>query len=282
MNSFSFRLLRTGNRILSVSPYLGSRVLDYFFTRPRGLSVAPRDEEVMAQARRWRLPFSERSLQVYEWGSGPIVVLVHGWSGRASQLAGYVGPLVERGYRVVAFDGPSHGASEGRRSALPEFAFALEALAAHLGPLHGIAAHSLGTAASTLALSRGVIAKRLAYIAPPEDLRGYLARLAGLLGFSSETVDRARARLEAQYGVAFEAARGRNLGPHRAEPLWVAHDSQDREVPFKEGQRLVEVWEGDKALFTTSGWGHSRILRHPEVVRRAVEHLHGRPVEAVA
>ncbi|MEZ4682380.1 MAG: alpha/beta fold hydrolase [Caldilineaceae bacterium] len=56
----------------------------------------------------------------YSWGSGPTVLLVHGWAGRGSQLAPLVAPLVNAGYRVVAFDAPAHGDSPGDRTNLLE------------------------------------------------------------------------------------------------------------------------------------------------------------------
>ena len=45
---------------------------------------------------------------------GEVVVLAHGWNGRASQFATLVRELVSEGYRVAAFDAPAHGDSAGR------------------------------------------------------------------------------------------------------------------------------------------------------------------------
>ena len=42
-------------------------------------------------------------------------LLVHGWEGRGAQLGSLVGPLVEAGLSVVAFDAPAHGDSPGNR-----------------------------------------------------------------------------------------------------------------------------------------------------------------------
>lgn len=72
------------------------------------------------------------------WGAGPVVYLVHGWAGHRGQLAAFGPPLVAHGYRVVAFDAPSHGASAPgafgpRSSSIPEFAAALTAVAAARG-----------------------------------------------------------------------------------------------------------------------------------------------------
>ncbi len=82
-------------------------------------------------------------------GDPPVVYLVHGWGGWRWQLDPFVDPLVDAGFRVVAFDAPSHGGSgpgpEGPgRSNILEFADALAAVVAANGPAHAVVAHSLG------------------------------------------------------------------------------------------------------------------------------------------
>ncbi len=52
---------------------------------------------------------------------------------------------------------------------------------------------------------------------------------------------------------------------------WV-YDLNDLDVPYQNGVRLVQGWPGAE-LMTTSGLGHRKILRAPEVVKRAVEFL---------
>ena len=44
---------------------------------------------------------------MYSWGSGPTVLLVHGWEGRGSQLSAFAPALVKAGFRVVAVDMPA-------------------------------------------------------------------------------------------------------------------------------------------------------------------------------
>ena len=39
-------------------------------------------------------------LSVWDWGDGPTVMLVHGWSGSAGQLSGFVGPLLRAGCSI--------------------------------------------------------------------------------------------------------------------------------------------------------------------------------------
>src|SRR5262245_16038228 len=68
-----------------------------------------------------------RHLATWRWGAtdAPAVLLAHGWGGYAAQMRGFVPPLLAAGYRVIAFDQPAHGLSEGKLTGLPDFAAAL-------------------------------------------------------------------------------------------------------------------------------------------------------------
>ena len=273
--SVGFRAVNTAASIASsVVPGLSARLLARLFTTPMKGRVPEREAEWLASAKRSRIPFDKgRELAVYTWGEeGPVVLLIHGWSGRASQLGLYAEPLVALGFQAVAFDAPGHGNSDGRSSSLPEFAKAVQHVAKELGSIEAVIAHSMGTAATTIALSWGMHVERLEYLAPPENLPGYLERLAGLIGFSDKIAELAQQRLEKRFGVPFEDARGATLAPKIDVALLAFHDETDREVPIEEGQKLVASWPGAD-LVVTQGLGHNRIIRDPGVVEQIIAFL---------
>ena len=45
------------------------------------------------------------------------------------------------------------------------------------------------------------------------------------------------------------------------------HDTEDSDSPFAEGAQLARGWAGS-SLMATTGLGHRRILRDPDVVER--------------
>ena len=47
----------------------------------------------------------------------------------------------------------------------------------------------------------------------------------------------------------------------------VIHDENDRDVPWQEGAALANAWPGAQFV-RTSGLGHRRILRDPDVIAR--------------
>lgn len=267
------RLLTTlAARTLSyAAPPLAARWLERIFTTPQRFPVPEREQRWMKNAERWTIDFDgRRKLPLYGWGKGPVILLVHGLAGRGSQMGAFVQPLVDAGHRVVTFDALAHGEAEGKQTALPEIALMVQKVGEHLGPLHACIAHSVGTASTTIALSRGMACRRVVYVSPPEDLRGYLLRLAGFVGFTTAVADRTRVRLEKRFDLPFAAARGTNLAPGFDLPALMIHDRQDIMVPIDEGLRLARAWPGAQFV-QTEGLGHSRILRDGAIVRLATD-----------
>jgi len=205
------------------------------------------------------------------WGSGPPVYLVHGWGGWRGQLGAFVDPLVARGYRVVAFDSPSHGESGpgllgARRSTLAEFAEAVRAVVEEHGRPAGFIAHSLGCTATALAVRDGLDAPRLGFVAPSVQPIAATRDMARALGFSERIRTAMLRRLEALVGRPMSDFDVLAMSDTvRMPPTLVVHDHDDREVAHEEAERLVATWP-QADLVSTRGLGHQRILRDDEVV----------------
>ncbi len=265
-------------RVLSrIAPALAARLAERLFLTPLRFRVPPREAVWQESARR----LTAGGLEAWVWGSGPrTVLLVHGWAGRGLQLGAFAQPLVERGFRVVAFDGPGHGRSPGRRSSLPEVAAATAEVARHFAPIEAVVAHSFGAAATLLAAGRGELeVERLVFIAPFARLQGVLERFSDLTGFSLEVMARMRRRLEARFGFHWPSAEPLRLAAGQTLPVLVIHDREDREIPFEEGRDLAVAWPGAHFLPTT-GLGHYRLLRDPQVIASAVGFLAGGALDA--
>lgn len=204
------------------------------------------------------------------FGSGPIVLLVHGWEGRGTQLGRFVDPLVQAGFRVIALDLPAHGESAGTRTDLIECTEALRKVGRDLGPVAAIVAHSFGGAITTLALERGLDAAAVVLIASPSSIRDVLRRFEETIGLSDKAAAAFHAAIERQTRVKvadveiFERVSGLQV------PALVVHDRGDREVPLHDAERLAARWPG-ATLAATDDLGHRRILKDDNVIRQATE-----------
>jgi Lysophospholipase len=214
------------------------------------------------------------------WGDGPPVYLVHGWAGHRGQFAGFVAPLVARGFRVVAFDMPSHGESAPgrhgpRMSTFPEFTATLTRVAAEFGRPHAVVAHSAGAIATAGALCDGLSADRVVLLAPMASARSYLRQFQAVLGFGHRTAARLVTRVERRVGAPMhhfdlpELARAVAL-----PPALVIHDRTDRSTSVADGAAVAAAWPGAR-LKVTTGLGHNRLLRSPEVIAEAVDFIAG-------
>lgn len=222
------------------------------------------EREALLDARRSTVEVAEGELPLWTWGSGPAVVLMHGWEGRGSQLGALVEPLVDAGLSVVAFDGPAHGDAPGRTASLVDLARALSAVCARSGDVAAVVSHSLGSAAAMVALSRERLAPRLVMVAPPLAPGRYVAGFARRVALPEGAARRFVQRLEARTGMPARALDARSLAPRGDVAVMVVHDRDDREVPLAEGRAVADAWRAERFVETQS-LGHRRVLRDPEV-----------------
>lgn len=241
----------------------------------------PRDWELplLAQSERITLRFG---LSALRWGSGPAVLLMHGWEGRPTQFADLIKALVQAGYGVVALDAPAHGRSPGREANVVLFARALLEAASELPPLKAVIGHSMGGASALLATQLGLRSEVLVSIAAPSRIAPLLRRFARYTG------------LPAQAGAHFvrlvEEAAGipvRQLDVRRYQlevPGLIVHALDDTVVPFSEAQAMHEAWFDSRLLCLDSG-GHRRVLADPrlaEAVLQLLAEVSHAPLSAVA
>ena len=185
-----------------VAPGLAARRLANGFVTPMRAASPARELEWQRGAAHHTVRCGDYELAVRSRGlGGPQVLLVHGWSGRGSQLGAFVEPLVEQGFEVNWFDLPAHGASSGAQAGMPQAIAAVEAVVDWLGGADTVIAHSMGSAATTLAASRGAAIGRMVYLSPPDDVGSYLWVVGRLLGLPEGIIGRAQRELEARFQV---------------------------------------------------------------------------------
>lgn len=262
------------------SDELGASLAERLFTSPRRYPRPDRERAILASGKRFTVEVHLRSprwngattpVVCWRWGVGPTVLLVHGWEGRGAQLGALVQPLVAAGLSVVAFDAPAHGSSPGSRLYLTDHADAVIDVAAAVGPIHAIVAHSFGAAASLLAHARGgVDAPRNVMLAPNVLIDDSVQKFATLVALDEPDRIALEDSLAAHTGVGIESLRLDRLVGARDSALLVVHDRDDREVPPIHGEKLAQAW-GQARLVLTGGLGHRRILRDPGVIARVVD-----------
>jgi len=259
------RLLRPVLAVLSrLAPNAAAAIAErLFFTPPR--PRPSRGDAILRSGRRFDVRVGGQRVAAWRWGHGPAVLLLHGWAGRAAQMTSFVAPLLARRLSVVALDAPGHGRSRWGRSSAVDFARALRAVAAEIGPVHAIVAHSLGAAAVALAMRDGLRAERVALLGPAAYPPVWFARFAAALGIPAAVAQQAKLRSERRLGLRWDALHVPTMAASFAAPALIVHDRHDDEVPASDGAAIAAAWPGAQ-LVETVGLGHFRLLRDASVI----------------
>lgn len=243
-----------------------------FFTTPRSRAKHRTPEPLLAEARIFDILFGKHLLKCYEWGSGvQTVLLVHGWESRGTALRTFVPELVARGFRVVAMDGPAHGDSGGKRANLRSFGEAVQTVIRRLGDVHSVITHSFGGAATVFALSEldnSISLEKLVMIGTPNRLENIFHESIRIMGVPPNAAKYYRRLLEEKVGKSLSEASLSNLGlSAQVGEALIVHDTMDQAVSLEAAQLVAEAWPNARMLIT-EGYGHYRLMKNPDVIRR--------------
>jgi len=259
-----------------VFPKMAARAAYYLFSKPMTRAVHRSSDEIIEGARLFEILYGKIILKCYEWGSGEkVVLLVHGWESRGTAMRTFVPGLVAAGYRVVALDGPAHGNSGGKHTNLPEFAGAVRAVIKQVGPVHGIITHSFGGATSTYALAHldnSIEIEKLVLIGVPASTRKVVADFMDLIWLPQRARDVFQKMMRKKvHGLSFEQTDvALALKKVHVSEVLVVHDKFDLSVPFDSAEAIFER-HGHASLLVTQGYGHYKLMRHPDVIERVVD-----------
>ena len=270
----AIQLLRLGLGGLSaISPRLAGRWVYHLWFATHRFAEPKRETRWREQAQQFTLPHEYGPLAMYSWGKGPTVLLVHGWNGRGTQMGRFAVPLVEAGYRAIAFDAPGHGRTPGNCSTIFRIVDAVNVIADEFGPLKGIVTHSFGAMVIARALRTHLTAERIVCINPAAQLDFLIDSFCGTLGITPSTRKAFLQRLQKHYGtdIGKEISADENV-VGLSIPALIIHDVDDSEVPWQQGERLANAWPAARFM-QTQGLGHTRILRDRATVQEVANFI---------
>ena len=264
-----------------VAPSLSGEIALRFFTTPHRIPRPEWERKLVAEG----APLALKSgLSATSWGEPgrPVVILVHGWQGRGSQLGQLARPLVAKGFRVVAIDGPAHGDSPGTRINVNLFAHFIRDVAAELSgatddrapgapavPVH-VVAHSFGASATGLAVLNGAPITSAVLVASPSDFQKVVDFYARRMGLSARVKKSFEGRLAAWIKLKPGQSDLARAGTGVRIPILIVHDPADQEVTFENAQRFVESWPTAR-LLALEKVGHYKILKSQAFIQAVVE-----------
>jgi pimeloyl-ACP methyl ester carboxylesterase len=269
-------IIRRSFKVLgSIAPFLAERMALRIFLSPPRHNIPEWHRPFLSSAKKSEISISNKTIKLYQWGSGPSILLVHGWGGRGSQMSAFINPLVSAGYSVFALDGPAHGESSGTQTDMFEFALAIKAAFEVVGSPYAIIAHSFGSACTLLAMREHTIAvSKLILMGCPSSAIWVTENFADKLAISKKIVSGMRKQLEKRYGNkwSWEDLSLVNMIKSINCPILLVHDYDDHEVPYEHALALAKA-NLRCEVFLSTKQGHRRILRAPEVINKSLEFI---------
>jgi len=223
------------------------------------------------RASEYSLKVNGKEIQAWYWGSGPAVLLMHGWNGRGMQLCAFIDPLIKAGYKVIAFDAPGHGQTRGNKTNIIEVRDVLLALSEREGGFHVAIGHSFGVACLSAAIHAGMPVDSLVAISTPGNLtrltHNYCQAMHMPPGVEKRLLRRLSSRFDPDTWQHFAHNYPLN---NTVKSSLVVHDKDDEIVSWHEAEQLSNEWPHAQLLLT-EGLGHRRILRNTKLVRQIVK-----------
>ncbi len=180
---------------------------------------------------RWNHPQSRKFL------------VIHGFQSTATKFERYIKPMINKGYKVLAFDAKAHGDSDGKQVNVLEYKNMIETVHEKYGPIDAFMAHSFGGLALSLALENISHSKqtKLVLIAPATEtgtavdlLFNYLRLNGPIRKDFDELIERLGAKNVSWLSIA------RAIHHINASVLWI-HDEDDDVTPLKDVAPVIKA-----------------------------------------
>ena len=204
----------------------------------------------------------------------PLVMLVHGWTGRGSQMGAFAEPLLKAGFRVLAFDNHAHDKTPGNSTHIFIQSAVQREIAEKFGPIYAVVGHSFGGMVTPYSLSKGMKAQKVVCISPPSHFDFLLARFSQSLHLPKGIQNYMVNRFKKEYGDDLvERVSSTNTSKELGHiPALIIHDENDEDVLISESEQLQQAWP-NSIMKRTTGLGHRRILYNAQVIENTVTFL---------
>ncbi|AMA49286.1 MULTISPECIES: alpha/beta fold hydrolase [Flavobacterium] len=257
------------------SKKLTAKFCIHLFTTPTKHKTPKREWEMVKKSRKESLfiPKINKPIVVYHYGNSPRkVLLVHGWSGRGTQLFKIADELLKMGYSTISYDAPGHGESKSSSTLITDFIACNFELEKQFGPFDYAVGHSLGGMSLLNSVKRGLKIKKMVTIGAADRIIDILHSFVKQLELKPEIAELMKQKFETNFGKSIDNYDAAGAAKQVTIPTLVIHDKDDYEVPIICGQTIYNQLP-DGFLIETEKLGHRKILGDDNVIRETVSFL---------
>ncbi|TYP99151.1 pimeloyl-ACP methyl ester carboxylesterase [Tenacibaculum adriaticum] len=244
------------------------------FTSPFNFKTPDREKTMWqsAQKKRIKIITLNKEIDVLSYGySTKKVLLIHGWSGRSTQLFTVADKLLEKGYMVISFDGPAHGKSEGKQTSMLDFLEAIKQINQEFGPFDSAIGHSFGGMA-LYNISNELNLKNFVTIGSGDKVSTIINRFIEDLNLKPKIATKLKQFYDKKWNRDVDNHASSELAKQIKIPILVVHDSIDGDVAVSCAVNIRQSLQKG-SLLITQGLGHTKILRDKNTMSRVVEFI---------
>lgn len=263
-------IIYTGKVLQSISETLTVKFASKLFTTPIKYKTPKREFTMKKNSKQEVvfIPSINKKINVYRYGTiGKKVLLVHGWSGRGTQLYKIADLLIDQGYQVLSFDAPAHGKSEGKTSMMLEFIECILELEKEFGPFEFAIGHSLGGMAIINALKKGFQTKKIVTIGSGDKISDIVKDFFNQLQLKPSLASKLTASFEKKLNEKMSDYDSSYVIKDFTIPHLIIHDKDDTEVGVYCAKN-IHKYSKNSTLILTEGFGHRKILGSDEVMKQ--------------
>ena len=268
-------ITRTAKLLQAISPKLATLFAAKLFTTPLKHRIPKRELHMEENSKQTKLfiPKINKEIVVYQYGeSEHKVLLVHGWSGRGTQLFKIADELLLNGFSTISFDAPAHGKSGSKTTLMPEFIASILEIEIQFGPLEFAVGHSLGGMSILNAIKQGLKVKKAVIIGSGDLIQDILDDFVLKLDLDLKTASMMKAHFEKKFGVDLESYSASFAAQSVEIPVLIIHDEHDDEIGIKAAHNIhYNLKKGE--IVITQQLGHRKILGDKKVIEKIVDFI---------
>ena len=268
-------ILLTSKLISFISPKLITLFAAKLFTTPIKHKIPKRELEMDRKSiqKLTYIPAIKKEIVLYQYGeSKKKILLVHGWSGRGTQLFKIAEELQKAGYSTISFDAPAHGKSPGKMTIMTDFIATILEIDKELGPFEAAIGHSLGGMSVLNAIKEGLKVNHAVVIGSGDIVQDILDDFVAKLELKPNLSTLLRLHFEKKYGEEMNNYSAYLAAAKTEIPVLVIHDHNDPEVPVKAGINIYEHLKNGE-LMLTEGLGHRKILGNTAIIEKILQFI---------
>ncbi len=267
INPFIIQILRKSYPIVEFFGLYKGIAHNYFF-KPKRFPFPESEKKCLKHALKEDLIFKNQTIKTYQWGNNKNsekILLVHGWSGRATQFRTIIETL-ENNCHIISFDAPAHGLSTGSKCSMLDMT-EIMSLLIEKHKIKKVIGHSLGGAACVYGkIHSNLTIQKIVLIAAPSNASNMLDDFVQKINGGIKTKKYIEQEVNRHFNKDLDYFFGQKIiTPTNFCETLAIHDRDDTDVRYENVLIFKQLINHIK-IYSTSSLGHTKILRDKTVI----------------